>query len=160
RQPAMQLKRASLLFALAAAFGGSAVAQMCPGAGNGGAKALAYPVTKKVDQQDNYHGTTVADPYRWLEDANSAETKVWVDAQNKVTQAYLGQIPAREAIKQRLTKLWNYERYSVPYKEGGRYFYSRNDGLQNQSVLYTMAKLSDTPRVLLDPNTLAADGTV
>lgn len=122
--------------------------------------ALSYPLTKKVDQQDIYHGTTIADPYRWLEDANSAETRVWVDAQNKVTQAYLGQIPERETIKQRLTKLWNYERYSVPYKEGGRYFYSRNDGLQNQAVLYTMKSLADTPRVLLDPNTLAADGTV
>ncbi|MRV76160.1 prolyl oligopeptidase family serine peptidase [Duganella sp. FT92W] len=152
----MQLKRASLILALAAAFGGSAFAQTCPATG----PAVSYPVTKKVDQQDNYHGTAVADPYRWLEDANSAETKEWVDAQNKVTQAYLAQIPNRDAIKQRLTKLWNYERYSVTYKEGGRYFYSRNDGLQNQSVLYTMKSLSDTPRVLLDPNTLAADGTV
>ncbi|GAB2841822.1 prolyl oligopeptidase family serine peptidase [Pseudoduganella ginsengisoli] len=152
----MRLKRASLIFALAAAFGGSAIAQTCPATG----PAVSYPVTKKVDQQDNYHGTTVADPYRWLEDANSAETKEWVDAQNKVTQAYLAQIPNREAIKQRLTKLWNYERFSVTYKEGGRYFYSRNDGLQNQSVLYTMKSLNDKPRVLLDPNTLAADGTV
>jgi prolyl oligopeptidase len=152
----MQMRHASLVVSLLATFGANALAQTCPPAG----VALAYPVTKKVDQQDNYHGTMVADPYRWLEDANSAETHEWVDAQNKVTQAYLGQIPAREAIKQRLTRLWNYERYSVPYKEGGRYFYSRNDGLQNQSVLYTMTKLSDTPRVLLDPNTLAADGTV
>ncbi|MBY0242910.1 MAG: prolyl oligopeptidase family serine peptidase [Burkholderiaceae bacterium] len=152
----MQLKRASLMFALAAAFGGSAFAQTCPATG----PATSYPVTKKVDQQDNYHGTTVADPYRWLEDANSAETKEWVDAQNKVTQAYLAQIPNREAIKQRLTKLWNYERFSVTYKEGGRYFYNRNDGLQNQAVLYTMKSLSDTPRVLLDPNTLSQDGTV
>ncbi|MDF3036164.1 MAG: prolyl endopeptidase, partial [Paucimonas sp.] len=152
----MQLKRASLMFALAAAFGGSAFAQNCPATG----PATSYPVTKKVDQQDNYHGTTVADPYRWLEDANSAETKEWVDAQNKVTQAYLAQIPNREAIKQRLTKLWNYERFSVTYKEGGRYFYNRNDGLQNQAVLYTMKSLTDKPRVLLDPNTLAADGTV
>jgi prolyl oligopeptidase len=77
-----------------------------------------------------------------------------------VTQGYLAQIPQREAIKARLTKLWNYERYSVPFKEGGRYFYSRNDGLQNQSVLYTMKTLADVPRLLLDPNTLAADGTV
>jgi hypothetical protein len=99
--------------------------------------------SQKVDQTDNYHGTTVADPYRWLEDANSADTKQWVDAQNKVTQGLAGQIPQREAIRQRLTKLWNYERYSVPYKEGGRYFYSRNDGLQNQSVLYTMKSLGD-----------------
>jgi prolyl oligopeptidase len=152
----MRLKRASLILALAAAFGGSAFAQSCPATG----PAPSYPVTRKVDQQDNYHGTVVADPYRWLEDANSAETREWVEAQNKVTQAYLAQIPNRDAIKQRLTKLWNYERYSVTYKAGGRYFYSRNDGLQNQAVLYTMKSLSDTPRVLLDPNTLAQDGTV
>lgn len=100
----MQLRRASLIFALAAAFSGAALAQTCPGNGT----AVSYPLSKKVDQQDNYHGTMVADPYRWLEDANSAETKEWVDAQNKLTQSYLGQIPAREAIKARLTKLWNF----------------------------------------------------
>ncbi|PIL44942.1 S9 family peptidase [Massilia eurypsychrophila] len=150
------MRHASLVVSLLATFGANALAQTCPG----GPAVTAYPASKKVDQQDNYHGTTIADPYRWLEDANSAETKEWVDAQNRVTQSYLGQIPAREAIKQRLTKLWNYERYSVPYKEGGRYFYSRNDGLQNQSVLYTMDKLGDAPRMLLDPNTLALDGTV
>ncbi|CDG83324.1 prolyl endopeptidase [Janthinobacterium agaricidamnosum NBRC 102515 = DSM 9628] len=121
---------------------------------------MTYPVSKKIDQQDNYFGTQVADPYRWLEDANSAETHDWVVAQNQLTQSYLGQIPARGAIRQRLTTLWNYERYSVPYKESGRYFYSRNDGLQNQSVLYTLKSLADKPRLLLDPNTLAADGTV
>ncbi|MYN45692.1 prolyl oligopeptidase family serine peptidase [Pseudoduganella sp. FT93W] len=122
--------------------------------------ALSYPVTRTVAQQDVYHGTTVADPYRWLEDANSAETQAWVQQQNQLTQSYLGQIDARAAIRQRLTTLWNYERFSVPFKEGGRYFYSRNDGLQNQSVLYTMKSLADVPRLLLDPNTLAADGTV
>ena len=152
----MQLKHASLVASLLAMLGTNAVAQTCPVGG----VALNYPVTKKVDQVDNYHGTSIADPYRWLEDANSAETKAWVDAQNKITQAYLGQIPERESIKQRLTTLWNYERYGVPYKEGGRYFYSRNDGLQNQSVLYTMKSLADEPRLLLDPNKLAADGTV
>ncbi|MFD2367357.1 prolyl oligopeptidase family protein [Pseudoduganella sp. GCM10020061] len=154
----MQMRQATLVASLLAAFCGNAFAQAActPGV----APALAYPASKKVDQVDNYHGTTVADPYRWLEDANSADTKSWVEEQNKVTQAYLSQIPQREAIKKRLTSLWNYERYSVPYKEGGRYFYSRNDGLQNQSVLYTMKSLSDTPRVLLDPNKLAADGTV
>lgn len=152
----MQMRHASILVGLLATIGAPAMAQVCAPAG----ATIAYPVTKKVDQQDNYHGTTIADPYRWLEDANSAETKEWVDAQNKVTQAWLGQIPERENIRQRLTKLWNYERFSVPYKEGGRYFYTRNDGLQPQSVLYTMKNLSDTPRVLLDPNTLAADGTV
>ncbi|TFW28893.1 prolyl oligopeptidase family serine peptidase [Massilia horti] len=153
----MHLRHASLATVLLAAFGAGPIhAQTCPPNG----QALTYPVTAKVDQTDNYHGTVIADPYRWLEDANSDATKAWVEAENKVTQAYLGQIPERAAIRQRLTRLWNYERYSVPYKEGGRYFYSRNDGLQNQSVLYTMTSLADTPRVLLDPNTLAADGTV
>jgi prolyl oligopeptidase len=135
---------------------GTAMAQTC----TADAPALTYPVTRTVDQQDTYHGATVADPYRWLEDANSAETAAWVTAQNQLTQGYLAQIPGRDAIKARLTKLWNYERFSVPFKEGGRYFYSRNDGLQNQSVLYTMKSLADMPRLLLDPNTLAADGTV
>jgi prolyl oligopeptidase len=153
----MTLRLARIATAMLAVSGAAtAVAQTCPATGD----SLTYPVTRKVDQTDNYHGTTIADPYRWLEDANSADTKAWVDAENKVTQSYLAQIPARDAIRQRLTRLWNYERYSVPYKEGGRYFYSRNDGLQNQSVLYTMKSLSDKPRVLLDPNTLAADGTV
>ena len=159
----MHIKQASLAMTLLATFGANALAapssEACPPAASLTAP-LTYPVSKKVGQTDTYFGTVVADPYRWLEDANSAETKQWVDAQNVVTQSYLAQIPARAAIKQRLTTLWNYERYSVPYKEGGRYFYSRNDGLQNQAVLYTMNKISDTPRVLLDPNTLAADGTV
>ncbi len=152
----MQLRRASLLLSLLASFGTQASAQVCQANGTG----LSYPASKTVNQHDNYHGVDVADPYRWLEDANSAETKQWVDAQNKLTQGYLGQISERDAIKLRLTKLWNFERYSVPFKEGGRYFYSRNDGLQNQAVLYTMKDLADTPRLLLDPNTLALDGTV
>jgi prolyl oligopeptidase len=152
----MPFKRATLALSLIAAFSSQALAQSCPA----GAPAVTYPASKKVEQQDNYHGTMVADPYRWLEDANSEETKAWVVEQNKVTQSWLAQIPQREAIKARLTKLWNYERYSVPSKKGGRYFYSRNDGLQNQAVLYTAKTLAETPRVLLDPNTLAADGTV
>jgi prolyl oligopeptidase len=154
------MRHATLAAALAAAFvslaAAPAFAQSCAATG----APLNYPVAKKVDQTDDYHGTVVADPYRWLEDANSADTKAWVDAENKVTQSWLAQIPQREAIRQRLTELWNYERYSVPYKEGGRYFFSRNNGLQNQSVLYTMKSLKDSPRLLLDPNTLAADGTV
>jgi prolyl oligopeptidase len=153
------MRHAILAAALAAAFvslAAPAAAQSCAATGT----PLSYPVAKKVDQTDDYHGTVVADPYRWLEDANSADTKAWVDAENKVTQSWLAQIPQREAIRQRLTELWNYERYSVPYKEGGRYFFSRNNGLQNQSVLYTMKSLKDSPRLLLDPNTLAADGTV
>src|SRR5258707_1247386 len=101
-------------------------------------QALVYPVTEKTNHVDNYHGTKVADPYRWLEDDNAAATKAWVEAQNAVTFGFLESIPQRNAIKARLTELWNYERFSVPFKEGGRYFLSRNNGLQSQSVLYTM----------------------
>src|SRR6186997_2991567 len=97
---------------------------------------LSYPITARIGHVDTYHGTRVADPYRWLEDDNSSETKAWVEAQNRVTFGYLRQIPERESIKRRLTKLWNYERYGVPFKQGNRYFISRNDGLQNQNVLY------------------------
>ncbi len=124
------------------------------------AEELKYPVTEKTNQVDDYHGTLVADPYRWLEDDNSAATRAWVEAQNKVTFGFLDAIPQRDAIKQRLTKLWNYERFGVPFKEGGRYFLTRNDGLQNQSVLYTMASLDAEPVLLLDPNKLSTDGTV
>lgn len=119
-----------------------------------------YPPTRRCDQTDIYHDTTVADPYRWLEDPNSDETKAWVDAQNEVTFGYLRGLPAVEPLKQRLTELWNYERYSVPFKRGGRYFYYKNDGLQNQAVLYTQPSLEAEPVVLLDPNTLSTDGTV
>ncbi|MBA3439448.1 MAG: S9 family peptidase [Pyrinomonadaceae bacterium] len=123
-------------------------------------KPFTYPVTKKIDQSDDYHGIKVADPYRWLEDLDSAETKSWVDSQNKLTFDYLNEIPVRSQIKQRLTRLWNYERYGVPFKEGDRYFLTRNSGLQNQSVLYTAKSLNDDPKILLDPNTLSSDGTV
>ena len=121
---------------------------------------FAYPTSRATNQVDVYHGVSVSDPYRWLEDDNSAETKAWVEAQNKVTFDYLATIPQRDAIKQRLTKLWNFERYGVPYKEGDRYFYSKNDGLQNQSVYYTLPTLSSAAKVLLDPNKLSTDGTI
>jgi prolyl oligopeptidase len=121
---------------------------------------IIYPTTRATNQVDVYHGVAVADPYRWLEDDNSAETKAWVEAQNKVTFDYLKKIPQRDAIRKRLKQLWNFERYSVPFKEGGRYFFSRNDGLQNQSVFYTLPALDAKPRVLLDPNKLSHDGTV
>lgn len=121
---------------------------------------LTYPQSLKAEQVDDYHGTTVSDPYRWLEDPDSDETKVWVEAENQVTFSYLNEISAREKIKQRLTQLWDYEKYSIPYKKGNRYFYYKNDGLQNQSVLYTLTSLDGEPRVLLDPNTLSEDGTV
>lgn len=121
---------------------------------------IEYPKTRKVEQTDDYNGTKVSDPYRWLEDDNSAETKAWVEAQNKVTFDYLKTIPEREMLKKRLTELWNYEKYSAPFKEGGNYFYFKNDGLQNQSVLYVTTSVKDAGRVLLDPNTLTSDGTV
>src|SRR5258708_3760650 len=121
---------------------------------------LPYPNARKVDQVDDYHGVKIADPYRWLEDDNSEETKQWVEAENKVTYAYLDEIPLRPLLKDRLTQLWNYERFGVPLQQGGRYFFTRNSGLQNQRVLYVAEKLDATPRVLLDPNTLSADGTV
>ena len=121
---------------------------------------LRYPPTTKTDVVDDYHGTKVADPYRWLEDDNSAETKAWVEAQNKVAFGYLETLPLRAPLKARLTALYDFERYGVPFKQGGRYFFSKNNGLQNQSVLHVAATLDATPRVLLDPNTLSADGTV
>ncbi|MGB3208515.1 MAG: prolyl oligopeptidase family serine peptidase [Crinalium sp.] len=123
-------------------------------------KSITYPTSQTVNQVDDYHGTKVSDPYRWLEDVDSQETKAWVEAQNQVTFDYLNQITARSQIKQRLTQLWDYEKFSVPFKEGDRYFYFKNDGLQNQSVLYTLTSLDSEPKVLLDPNKLSEDGTV
>ena len=121
---------------------------------------LTYPVAKTVDQVDDYHGVKVPDPYRWLEDTDSTDTRAWIDAENKLTFGYLEQIPYRKSIHDRLMKLWNYERYGVPEKQGDRYFYQHNSGLQNQSVLYVAESLTAEPRVLLDPNTLSTDGTV
>lgn len=121
---------------------------------------LVYPFTHQVIQSDNYHGVEVEDSYRWLENPDSEETVAWVVAQNKVTNGYLAAIDAKTKIQQRLTQLWNYEKYSSPFKRGQRYFYFKNDGLQNQSVLYTLESLDDVGKVLLDPNNLAPDGTV
>jgi prolyl oligopeptidase len=121
---------------------------------------FAYPPSRRSDQVDVLHGIPVADPYRWLEDLDSPGTAAWVEAQNKTTFGFLESIPERARLKQRLTGLWNYERYGAPFRKGGRYFFFKNDGLQNQSVLYTLARLDETPRVLIDPNHLSADGTV
>lgn len=120
------------------------------------------PTTKTVDQVDEYHGEKVADPYRWLEDdvRVSDETKAWVAAQNEVTFKYLEALPHRAAIKARLTKLWNYEKFTAPSKQGPRYAYFKNDGLQNQFVLYTQRRFDGPSEVLLDPNTWSKDGTV
>ncbi len=121
---------------------------------------MEYPVTRKAEQVDDYHGIEVADPYRWLEDDMSAETLAWVTAQNRVTFSYLDQIPYRSQLKQRLRELYNYPKYSVPSRSGTYYFWSKNDGLQNQSVLYVQEGLEGRPRVLIDPNQLSPDGTV
>ncbi|MEM6290312.1 MAG: prolyl oligopeptidase family serine peptidase [Myxococcota bacterium] len=121
---------------------------------------MTYPDAARVDHVDTYHGVSVADPYRWLENIDSDQTQAWVKAQNEVTFGYLEDIDARDALRKRLTTLWDYERWGVPRRKGDVYFVSRNDGLQNQSVLYTMKSPTDAPKVLLDPNTLSDDGTV
>ena len=124
------------------------------------AQKIDYPTAKKVDQTDDYHGTKIADPYRWLENPDAPQSREWIEAQNKLTFGFLAQIPERQQLKERLTKLWNYEKYSAPFKESKRYFYYKNDGLQNQNVLYTTDSLESAPRVLLDPNMLSQNGTV
>jgi prolyl oligopeptidase len=144
-----------ILVAVLVLYTGSGSAQQ-----NSGVKKFDYPAAPTSNQVDDYHGTKVADPYRPLEDPDSAETRAWVAAENKLTFAYLEQIPARERIRARMKELLNYERFSVPEKKGKRYFYSHNSGLQNQSVLYWLPALDAEPKVLLDPNTLSADGTV
>lgn len=121
---------------------------------------LNYPDTKTVDTTDVYFDTAVADPYRWLEDDNSEETVEWVKAQNAVTNAYLEEIPFRGALKEKLTALSNYEKMGTPWKEDGKYYFFKNNGLQNQSVLYECDNLESEPRILLDPNKLSEDGTV
>ena len=120
---------------------------------------VKYPYTKKVTQSDDYFGTKVADPYRWLEDDNSKETKEWVAEENKVTQQYLSSIPFHDKVKNRLEEMWNYAKYSSPFKEGEYYYFYKNDGLQNQSVLYRQKGLNGSPEVFIDPNTMSKDGT-
>ncbi len=132
----------------------AAPAQTAPG------DSCPLPKAHTVDTVTDYFGTRVPDPYRWLENTDAPETKAWVDSENCVTFRYLASIPERSWIRDRLTKLWNYERFGVPRRDGGKYVYSRNDGLQNQSVLYWQPTLDAPPRVLIDPNRLSSDGTV
>ena len=122
-------------------------------------KGFEYPKARKADQVDDFHGVKVADPYRWMEDTGSAETQSWIEAQNKLTNSYFETIPQRARIRERLTELWNYERISAPAKIGKRYIYTRNDGLQNQSVLYITDSINDPGKVFFDPNKLSSDGT-
>lgn len=121
---------------------------------------INYPETKKVDTTDVYFGVSIADPYRWLEDDNSSETAEWVNAENILTNDYLAKIPFREDLKSRITEIMDYPKYGSPFKKAGKYFFFKNDGLQNQSVLYIQDALNAEPKVLLDPNTLSADGTI
>ena len=121
---------------------------------------VSYPPTAKTDQKDTYHGTTVADPYRWLEDDTAAKVSAWVDAQNALTDKYIGQIPFVAKIRERLEKLYNFPRYSMPQRVGSYVFFRKNDGLQNQSIIYKQKGLDGKPEVFIDPNTLSKDGTV
>ena len=121
---------------------------------------LRYPDARRADTVETLHGRSVPDPYRWLEDPNSDETKAWIAAENRVTFGYLEQIPARVKIKDRLTRLWNYERFGTPSREGDWYIYAKNDGLQNQSVIYKTRALDAPAEILIDPNSLSTDGTV
>ncbi|WP_334020192.1 prolyl oligopeptidase family serine peptidase [Alteromonas sp. S015] len=123
-------------------------------------KVPGYPETRTVAQQDDYHGTVVSDPYRWLEEEKSEEVSAWVESQNNLARPYLAKLPSRERYKERLTALWDYEKYSTPYMVNGKLFYSYNDGLQNQYVLYMADGVNGEPEVLIDPNTLSEDGTV
>jgi prolyl oligopeptidase len=121
---------------------------------------LLYPETKKVDTVNDYFGTKVADPYRWLEDDNSEETKAWVQEENKVTFDYLSKIPYRDKIKKRIEEMWNYPKYGAPFRKSDFYYFSKNDGLQNQNVWYKQKGLAGKPEVFIDPNKLSEDGTV
>jgi prolyl oligopeptidase len=138
-------------FAVSSAFALTQLAAQSP---------LHYPVARKGDQTDNYFGTTVADPYRWLENTESPETKQWIEAENALTFQYLASIPERASIKDQLTRVWNYPKYNVPVKRGKDYFFTENSGLQNQAVLYVQHGLKGVRKMVLDPNTLSTDGTV
>jgi prolyl oligopeptidase len=143
------LKRALSLIALCAVLVPAALAQK-----------FQYPQPRRADQTDDFHGVKVSDPYRWMEETDAPETREWIDAENKLTQSYISTIPQREAIKNRLTEIWNYERYSAPSKiADGFYIYSKNDGLQNQSVLYRAKSIDDPGTVFFDPNKIREDGT-
>jgi prolyl oligopeptidase len=154
--PAVKMKGPSLSLspALALVLAGAALAGSAP------ETKLSYPKAPTTDQVDDYHGTKVTDLYRPLENPDAPESRAWIEAENALTEGYLKQIPERAKIRERLVKLWNYERYSTPFRMGSRLFYSRNDGLQNQSVLYVVDKPGAEARMLLDPNTLSKDGTV
>ena len=121
---------------------------------------MTYPTTSQRDVVDDYFGTKVPDPYRWMEDLDAPEVADWVAAQNRVTFDYLDTLPMRARFKQRITELWDYPKVSVPVREGGRHFYTKNSGLQRQAPLYVRASLTSEPALVLDPNVVSPDGTV
>ena len=164
RDNAARVRRSVFLFALVAAFlSFAAVAPFLTRASDETKKdpksRVVYPETKKAEVVEDYFGTKVVDPYRWLEDETSAETKAWIEAQNAVTFGYLDKIPYREKLKARLTELYNYPRISAPFRRGDTYFFTKNDGLQNQSVYYIQKGVNGAPEVFLDPNKFSTDGT-
>src|SRR5215813_6133630 len=124
------------------------------------AQPLKYPAADRDEVSADYHGTRVEDPYRWLEHLDGARTGEWLKAQERITSEYVAGVPGREAIRRRLTALWDYERTGVPWQEGGRLFYTSNSGLQPQSVLYMQKDLASPPRVALDPNAISPDGSI
>ena len=160
RDSAARVRRSVFAFVLVAAFlSFAAVAPLLTRADGDTSKGkIAYPETKKVEVVDDYFGTKVADPYRWLEDETSPETKAWIEAQNAVTFGYLDKIPYREKLKARLTELYDYPRISAPFRRGDTYFFTKNDGLQNQSVYYIQQGVNGKPDVFLDPNKFSTDG--
>src|SRR5262245_27742665 len=143
------------VLAFAVAVVSAAARQTTPAANT----ALRYPPTKKVDLVEDYHGTKVADPYRWMEDLDSKDVADWVASQNRVTESLLAGLPMREQFKRRITELWNYPKTGLPRREGGRLFYTRNSGLQRQSPLYMRASLTAEPTLVLDPNVISPDGS-
>ena len=123
------------------------------------AQSLQYPAARKMEQTDDYHGTKVSDPYRWLEDDHSEETAQWVKAENELTFSYFDKIPYRAQVMKRLEQVYNYPKYVQPFRRSKLYFFSKNDGLQNQHVFYVQTGLEGAPELLLDPNKFSADGT-
>ncbi len=138
---------------------GSIALMVCAVASHTQAQSFDYPPAHREIVIDDYFGVKIADPYRWLEDEDSADTQAWIKAENKLTFDYLDSLPMRDKLVERMTKLFNFERFGIPFEEGGKYFYTHNDGLQNQSVLFVADSLDAEPRVLIDPNTFTADGT-
>src|SRR5258708_11373391 len=124
------------------------------------ARAITYPESKRIAVTDSYFGTKIKEPYRWLEDIESSDTRAWIDAQNNLSGKLLKELPERDVAQAKLTELWNYARYGLPLKQGGHYLYTKNEGLQNQPVLYVQDSLQGRPRVLVDPHEISRDGTV